>query len=73
MLNHTIGKNRWLSEKSCMMVQIFIFFICLLVIHRAAYSAYVEIASHIMYTIQSSCSYHTGHRHVVRINFNHFS
>ena len=61
MLNYTIGKNLWLSENSCMMVQIFILFICFLVIHQAAFSAYVEIPIHIMYTIQSSSSYHMGH------------
>ena len=32
-----------------MMVQIFILFICPLVIHGAACSAYVEIPSHIIY------------------------
>ena len=61
MLNYTIGKNLWLPENSCMKVQIFILFICLLVIQQAAFSAYVEIPSHIMYTIHSSSLYHMGH------------
>ena len=60
MLNYAIGKSLSLSENSCMMVQIFVLFICILVIHQATFSAYVETPSHIMYTIQSSSSY-MGH------------
>ena len=56
MLNYAIGKKLWLSEHSYIMVQISIMFKSLLVIHQTAYSSYVVIPSHIIYTIQIAFS-----------------